>query len=326
MNLTRNEFAIYLPAVNDSYAAEVCKPLNPARPFPAGLTLRDLVFWEPNSLWHYPYLLHSIGLYSVGTLPDNAVTQRHRSNNMLLGDSGGFQIGRGSMKGLKSLRSGPMLAQDAINAWKQEFEAREWIIGWLDTYADYAMTIDMPLWATSSAGAKSPFHNCSTDQLIGMTVSNLKLIENRATGRAKWLNVVQGGVDTTQIKVWWDAVKWFRKGGWAMAGSAGVKGGLVNLLSTLLMMRDDRAFDDGQDWIHALGVSTPKWAVLLSAIQQAINQFNPKLRVSFDSSSPFQTGGRYEDVAQTPAFTNIESTWSIGTESAPQSALHAPRI
>ena len=321
--LHRDAYAVYLPAVNDTYAAETSKELADDRPFPSGLTLSDLVFWEPNELWYYPYLLHSIGLYSVGSLPNNTVTQRNRLSNTLVGDSGGYQIGKGSMKGLSKIRAKPMPAQAAVDAWQQESRARELITGWLDTYADYAMTLDMPLWAASPDGASSPFHNCTTAQLIDMTVQNLRFIGRRADGQAKWLNVVQGGETEADIALWWDAVKSFRRGGWALAGSAGAKGGIANMLRTLLMMRDDGAFDPGQDWVHVLGISTPKWAVLLSAVQQALRQYNPSLRVSFDSSSPFQTGGRYEDVALTPAFTTDEGTWSIGTELAPQSRLHA---
>jgi hypothetical protein len=318
MSLTKDEYAIYLPAVNEGYAAEVCKQLKGNRPFPEDLILRDLIFWEPNSLWYYPYLLHSVGLYSVGALPNNAVTQRNRSHSTLIGDSGGFQIGRGSMKGLKSLRQEPMPAQDAVNAWQQEYEARKWVVNWLQTYADYGMTIDMPLWAASASGAKSPFHNCSTAQLIDMTVNNLKFIDRSANADAKWLNVVQGGDSIADIPIWWDAVKWFRKGGWAAAGSAGARGGLANMLSTLLMMRDDDAFSTGQDWLHVLGVSTPTWAVLLTAIQRALRKFNPALKVSFDSSSPFQLGGRYEEIALTPDFTSDVKTWAFRTERAPQ--------
>lgn len=324
MELYSDEYAIYLPAVNDGYAKTVSKLLSPPdRPFPDGITMADLVFWEPNPLWYYPYLLHSVGLYSVGSLPDNAVTQRNRANNTLIGDSGGFQIGKGSMTGLSALKEKPMPAQDAVLAWREESKARNWIVTWLDTYADYGMTIDMPLWATSKDGKSSPFHNCTTAQLIDMTVKNLEFIDRFAVGRTKWLNVVQGGENTADIPLWWNAVKWFKRGGWALAGSAGVKGGIGNMLNTLLMMRDDYAFQVGQDWLHVLGVSTTKWAILLSAIQQALRKPNPSLRVSFDSSSPFQTGGRYEDVALTPTFTSDAKTWGIGTEKAPQSRLHA---
>ena len=323
VSLTSDEYAIYLPAINDSYAAETVKELPTDRPFPDDLTLRDLVFWEPNQLWHYPYLLHSIGLYGVGSLPDNAVTQRNRANNTLVGDSGGYQIGKGKMMGLLALGAKPMPAQAAVDAWQQESRARDWIVGWLDTYADYAMTLDMPLWATSPDGASSPFHNCTTTQLIDMTVQNLRFIDSRAFGEAKWLNVVQGGETTADIALWWDAVKWFRRGGCALAGSAGAKGGIANMLRTLLMMRDDSAFEPGQYWVHVLGISTPKWAVLLSAVQQALRQYNPSLRVSFDSSSPFQIGGRYEGVALTPTFNSDVKSWSVRYERAPQSRLHA---
>ena len=321
--LHRDEYAVYLPAVNDSYAAETSKELPKDRPFPLGLTLRDLAFWEPNGLWYYPYLLHSVGLYSVGTLPNNTVTQRHRTNNTLVGDSGGFQIGKGSMKGLSALRAKPMPADAAVAAWQQESRARDWIVGWLDTYADYAMTLDMPLWASSPDGASSPFHSCSTAQLIDMTVQNLRFIDSRADGQAKWLNVVQGGENTSDIQLWWDAVKWFRRGGWALAGSAGAKGGIVGILQTVLMMRDDGAFEPGQDWVHILGVSTTTMAVMLTAVQQGLRRGNPDLRVSFDSSSPFQIGGRYEGVALPPAFSSDASSWSLRYENAPQSRLHA---
>lgn len=321
--LHRDGYAIYLPAINDSYAAETAKELPADRPFPSGVTLSDLVFWEPNELWYYPYLLHSVGLYPVGSLPNNTVTQRHRANNTLVGDSGGFQIGKGSMKGLRALRARPMPAQAAVDAWQQETGARDWIVGWLDTYADYAMTLDMPLWATSRDGAGSPFHNCTTTQLIEMTVQNLRFIDRRADGTAKWLNVVQGGETKADIGLWWDAVKWFKRGGWALAGSAGAKGGIASMLHTVLLMRDGGAFEPGQDWVHVLGVSTTTMAVLLTAIQQQLRRLNPNLRVTFDSSSPFQIGGRYEGVALTPTFSSDEKSWSIRYERAPQSRLHA---
>lgn len=316
------DYAIYLPAVNDSYADECSKQLAADRPFPSGLGLNDLIFWQPNALWHYPFLLHSVGLYPIGALPDNAVTQRDRSHCTLVGDSGGFQIGKGKLKGLQALRSGPMPPREAEQAWHMEFRAREHIVGWLDTYSDYAMTIDMPLWAMSKDGKESPFHNCTADQLIAMTEQNLRFIDQVATGRTKWLNVVQGDAQGLHIKAWWDAVKWFRRGGWALAGSAGARGGIVSLLRTVLTMRDEGAFDAGQDLVHVLGVSTPKWAVLLSATQRALRRTNAALRISYDSSSPFQEAARYEDVALSPEYTSDIRSWKIGVASAPQSRLH----
>ena len=102
MSLLNTDYAVYLPAVNDSFAAEALKPLPPTRPFPAGLTLSDLIFWDRgNRLWHYSHVLHSLGGHRVGTTPDNAITRAGKTDFKLIGDSGGFQIGHGTLKGLK---------------------------------------------------------------------------------------------------------------------------------------------------------------------------------------------------------------------------------
>lgn len=318
MSLYSPSYAIYLPAVNNGYVSTVASPLPQGRRFPSGSTPKDLMFWEPNSLWHYPYLLHSIGQYSVGQTPHIAMDKSNRTQSILVGDSGGYQIGKGTLNGLKYVKSEPMLAADAVEAWRHESAAREWITNWLASECDYAMTIDMPLWAQEAKGESSPFHLCERDQLIQMTVKNLRFIEKYSPNHTKWLNVIQGGSAVSDAVVWWNQVKWFRKGGWAMAGSAGIAGGLFNMLEVLLMMRDDNAFDAGQDWLHVLGVSTPFWAVALTAIQDGLRNTNPELKVSFDSSSPFQTGGRYERVALTPAYANQKSTWTFQTVTAPQ--------
>ncbi len=154
-----------------------------------------------------------------------------------------------------------------------------------------------------------------------MTVNNLKCIERYRQGRTKWLNVVQGGVNPADISAWWDAVKWFRYGGWAMAGSAGAKGGLYLMLRTLLEMRDEKAFDAGQDWVHVLGGATPTLSVMLTAIQTALRRENANMTVSFDTSSPFMVGGRFEKVDVPPTYTSDAKSWTIKTVLAPQSRL-----
>lgn len=324
MELHNTSYAIYLPAVNTGYVSTVASPLPQGRRFPNGLTPRDLMFWESNSLWHYPYVLHSIGQYSVGKAPHVAMNKASRTSSILVGDSGGYQIGAGTLKGLNYVKNKQMKAIDALDAWRRETVARDWIESWLSSECDYAMTIDMPLWAQDKKGENSPFHLCSSEQLIAMTDQNLRLIDAFGPAHVKWLNVIQGSSSVIDAIAWWDAVKWFRKGGWAMAGAAGIAGGLYNMLAVLLMMRDDKAFDAGQDWLHVLGVSTPFWAVALTAIQDGLREkTNSALKVSFDSSSPFQTGGIYEDVALTPEFGTVKSTWTIRTESAPQHPLDA---
>lgn len=322
MSLHCTNSAIYLPAVNSSYVTTVARPLPQGRRFPSGLTPKDLMFWEPNNLWEYRYLLHSIGQYKVGTDPHIAISPVYRTNSTLIGDSGGFQIGKGTLKGLTHLKNKQMKADVAVQAWRNESAARDWITNWLTSECDYAMTIDMPLWARAERGVNSPFHLCSGEQLMAMTDQNLRYIDAVSPAHVKWLNVIQGGSQIGDVLAWWDQVKWFRKGGWALAGSAGIAGGLFYMMSVLLIMRDEGAFDPGQNWLHVLGVSTPFWAVALTAIQKGLRYTNPELKVSFDSSSPFLDGGRYEDVALTPLFGKDTSTWSIKKVKAPQQPSH----
>ena len=58
---------------------------------------------------------------------------------------------------------------------------------------------------------------------------------------------------------------------------------------------------------------------MLSAIQQQLQKHaNPKLIVSFDSSSPFFTGGKLQDCAYMPTFDENPNSWSFSTDDAPQ--------
>lgn len=311
------DFAVYLPAINETYTRCLVTERLGNRLFPAGLDIGDLEFWNPkNKLWHYPYLLHSIGNYKVGSNPDNAVTRTDKTNAVVVGDSGGYQIGQGTLEGYKALTP-HMSAEAAIAAWDAADDVRNWIFGWLEANSSYAMSIDMPLWAAEEK-TNSPFSNCSREQLLQMTVNNLQYIDVRRQGHTKWLNVVQG-IDNAATEQWWNAVKKYKWGGWALAGGAGSKGGLAQLLHAVLLMRDDGAFAAGADWIHTLGVSELKWAVVLTAIQRNLRKTNPKLTISFDTSSVFQQGMRRENAYISPVLTNNAKSWVLPAESSPQS-------
>ena len=303
-------YAIYLPAVNTTYPKIIDDTLPAGRSVPANFTLDDLAFWSGNSAyWNHKFILHSIGGYDVGTDPRGPLFRKQSGDFLMLGDCGGFQIGKGTLKGLKDLTQG-MTEHEAVSAWGRNYEAKLWIINWLEQYCDYAMTLDMPLWATTSYGTNSPFHNCSESSLLAMTLDNLKLIEREKQGKTKWLNVIQG-TTPTNTETWWQAVKWFRGGGWSLAGAAGWRGGLYNVLRTVLTMRDEEAFEPGQDWIHFLGVSQPKWDIFLSAIQRQLRKKNPNIQISFDSASPFESGGARDQYAIPPALGTDTNDWKI---------------
>jgi hypothetical protein len=320
MKLISDDFSVYLPAVNSLYAETLIRPIPHNRQFPSSFTVEDLIFWNSISkLWHHPHFLHSVGQYKVGSTPDNAVTRRGNTDGILFGDSGGFQIGKGSLIGLVGLKPN-MNADDACSIWRNSYAVRQWILGWLETNTNYAMTIDMPLWATSEI--ESPFHQCTHDQLTQLTVENLKFIDSHRQNKTKWLNVIQGN-DMTAIKKWWDAVKWFPSSGYALSSSAGRISGLKAILAPLLMMRDENAFETGKDWLHMLGVSTAPWAIMFTAIQKGLREtVNPNLRISFDSSSPFQDAAIRESYNAIPSFGFDRKNWVFIRELVQQGRPH----
>jgi hypothetical protein len=320
-----DKFAVYLPAMQYHYASAVDNnKLIKGRDFPKDLKLTDLDFLNPKSkLWHYGYALYSAGQFTDAHPKACAVTNRDRKYTTILGDSGGFQIGKGTLRGTEHLKQAKTSAE-VCELWRQSGDIRKWIVQWLEANSDYAMTIDMPLWAKMPSNNKTPFHKCSVDELIELTVGNLEYIKRNSRGKTKWLNVLQGHRDDDS-KQWWNAVKNYRIGGWALAGSVGWRGGLENVLEMVLTMRDDNAFDKGQDWMHVLGVSQPTWAVLLTAIQRGIRQHcdNDNFRVSYDSASPFQAGGRYQNVVRYPKFTKDVASWAMTMHEAPVNPIYA---
>ena len=314
--------AIYLPAVNTTYPKIIDDTIPVSRPIPSSFTLDDLAFWSGNSTyWNHKFVLHSIGGYDVGTDPRGPLFRKQSGDFLIVGDCGGFQIGKGTLKGLKDLKQG-MTEQAAVAAWGRNYEAKLWIINWLEQYCDYAMTLDMPLWATTNYGTNSPFHNCSEASLLAMTLDNLRLIEREKQGKTKWLNVIQG-TTPENTETWWQAVKWFRGGGWSLAGAAGWRGGLHNVLRTVLTMRDEGAFELGQDWIHFLGVSQPKWDIFLSAIQRQLRKDNPHIQISFDSASPFESGGERDQYAIPPLLGTNLNDWKVSYKTFTALKSHA---
>jgi hypothetical protein len=292
------------------------------RPFPNGLTLRDLDFLNPKSkLWHYGYGLYSAGLFSDDAPRPCSVANRDRSLTTILGDSGGYQIGIGTFPGTQHIKK-EKTQDGVIRAWAQCGQVRKRVLNWLESNSDYAMTIDMPLWARVSEQSTSPFRICTEKQLLDMTIENLKFIKRYKRGNTKWLNVIQG-TDPKNSKMWWDGVKSFRFDGWALAGSVGWRGGLDSVLHNVLMMRDEGAFEEGQDWLHVLGVSQPTWAVIFSAIQRELRKENSKLRVSFDSASPFQMVGKYHDTVRYPKLTKDIKTWVLSASEVQTNSIYA---
>ena len=111
VNLTplQKDYAVYLPAISSFYSTYVAKQrlekFIPDDRVPPGFDrgIEGMNFLNPEQ----GYFTYKYGLYSAGhaqldlnksITQESMIQQRDRANTMILGDSGGYQIGKGVLK------------------------------------------------------------------------------------------------------------------------------------------------------------------------------------------------------------------------------------
>ena len=329
VNLTplQKDYAVYLPAISSFYSTYVAKQrlekfISDAR-MPAGFDrgIEGMNFLNPEQGYFY----YKYGLYSAGhaqldltkTMDHDAmIQQRDRSKTMILGDSGGYQIGKGILK------------FDWLDfEGKAANKTRDDILNWLELTADWSMMLDVPTWAcdhihSPKTGLKS-FEDC----LEKTRHNNKYFLENRL-GATKFLNVLQGSNWDT-AEAWYEGVKefsdktvWGDKAaeGWAMGGANMCKMHIT--LRRLITMRFDGMLE-GKDWMHFLGTAQLDWSCYLTSIQRQIRKHvNPNFTISFDCASPFIA------TAHGLVYTNSQHTakrWSVIMDKAPDNKALASR-
>ena len=261
--------AIYLPALQSSYARAVLKAPKKGQKLPPNIAMSDFNFFDRNSNL---FSVHA-ALYSAGTTsnylnpPDCMVTTRVRGDaqdTLVIGDSGGYQIASGNL---------------ALTNKK-----REDIYHWLTKYCDLAMTLDVPTGPMYEG--KEDYYR-TFDECLKTTLGHLEAFKQLgAENENKFLNVLQG-VGMYDCDIWYDEVKHYNFHGWAIAGR---KANPLQLqLWRLIKLIEDGKFDRDATWIHFLGIGDLKTAVLLTTIRDALRDRFPKctIEVSYDTSTPF---------------------------------------
>jgi hypothetical protein len=197
---------------------------------------------------------------------------RDRKFSTIVGDSGGYQLGKGVIK----------------FDWK-DFEGnkanavRSNILNWLELTSDWAMTLDVPSWAADDLNSPKTGLKSFQDCLDG-TIYNNKFFQKNRLGQTKFLNVLQGD-DWETAQIWYEQVKDFEFEGWGMGGINMCD--MEVLLKRLIIMRDEKKLD-GKDWMHVLGTSQLDWACYLTQVQRQVRKhINPNFTISFDSASAF---------------------------------------
>ena len=290
LTVRAKKYSLYMPSMQISSAKSICMDADQwqAPRLPHNLEPSDFNYLDPsNRYWSYLYALASAENFK-GT-ENNAITGRHAAS-FILGDSGGFQIGKGTGDAGRWKGYGE---QKVSTAFRQTTILRD-VTDWCEIHCNYAMTLDLPLWVRRPKFKATPFHHCGVDTLLQLTLENLEYLQDRADKRCRYLNVLQGDKPSEE-EHWYRGVKRFKFDGWSFAGGVGVNGGPYRILRRLLIMRDQKRLDPGYDWLHLLGLSQYPWAPMMTAIQRGVRRFvkNEDFTISYDSSTPYRMASQY---------------------------------
>ena len=319
LSILQRDYAIYLPAISTFYNGYISKQRLsdhvPQNRIPKGFDrgIEGMNFLNENE----GYFTYKYGLYSAGHAKldltksleqESMIQQRDRTKTLILGDSGGFQIGKGVLKFDWMNFEGP-----------EASKVRQQILEWLELTADWSMMLDVPTWACDHNHTKKTGLKTFEDCLDKTRFNNEYFLKNRL-GHTKFLNVLQGG-DWERAEQWYQSVKefsdpkiWGDKAaeGWAMGGANMSRMDVT--LKRLMTMRDDGMLE-GKDWMHFLGTAQLDWSCYLTLIQRQVRKhINPNFNISFDCASPFIA------TAHGLVYTNVQHTnkrWSVIMEKAP---------
>ena len=331
-NLTKQykDYAVYLPSLQYQYSNFATKKNaetnRDAKRIPKNFKTEWLNFLDTNSkLWHCGYTLYSCGQFDKKQIRSrDMIAERNADESVVIGDSGGFQLGTGSITSkeeelhLERYKNDP----NAQYAKWQECGFRERTLRWLDRYTDYAMTLDMVLWAAEEYeqpnAKKSQLRKLSVQQLIDLSVDNLRYFaDNRGRGSrsTKFLSVLQD-IGNGTGEAWYQAVKDFEFEGFALGSETG---GLLNSMWWLRRLLNDGKLDKSE-WIHTLGKSPPINSVVYTAAQRALRKAlgRDDFTISLDSSSPHQLAGKQKKLVVPPNFTSDRKTWKVKGWTMPQ--------
>lgn len=296
-NLTdsQKDYAHFLPALSGFYATYVGKQrfdnyVDPAR-IPSNFNngVESLNYLDPNNgQFYYKWTLYSAGHAELDinkhAPKEDMIRNRNRNSSWVLGDSGGFQIGKGVWEGDWKDPSCPRAQKK-----------REQVLTWMDAYMDYGMILDIPAWvARSPAGQRATGITSYAEAVQGTFINNDWFIRNR-NGNCKFLNVLQGE-NHADAEDWYQHMKKYSDpkhypnehfNGWSMGGQNMCDVHLV--LKRLIALRYDGLLEKGvQDCMHFLGTSKLEWACLLTDIQRAVRKHhNENFMITFDCASPF---------------------------------------
>ena len=257
---TQNDYAYFLPATSGFYSSFIGYqrhryPYVQPNRIPANFTndVESLNFLEPGAgLFNYKWCLYSAGHANLDLTKndDRESLFRNRKrdgSSWVLGDSGGFQIGKGVWAGDWRDPTGPEVAAkmaecvakgvelvpqldasgnvkldkngnpkmskiDHVKLYQAELDAaqkkREQVLTWMDALMDYGMVLDIPAWVARSPVGAAATKISSYQQAVEATKYNNEYFIKHRNGNCKFLNVLQGE-NHAQADDWYAQMKDF---------------------------------------------------------------------------------------------------------------------
>lgn len=258
LTATQQDYAVFLPATSGFYSTFVGKqrygnyvdPVRIPKSFKSGV--EGLNYLEPEKgEFYYRWCLYSAGHANLDLTKfdesEDMFRNRDRSTSWVLGDSGGFQIGKGVWEGewrdptsavvhatmadcvSKGIETVPLLDNDGnptydkkgnpkttkvnhVKLYQARLDAaqkkREQVLAWMDALMDYGMVLDIPAWVERSPAGKLATGITSYDEAVDATIYNNEYFMKHRTGNCKFLNVLQGETHT-QADDWYSKMKDF---------------------------------------------------------------------------------------------------------------------
>jgi len=210
-------------------------------------------------------------LVSAGTFGNNNILKNWEidiDKNIVLGDSGGFQL--------------------ATNKVEYSDKFREKIFNWLENNTNYAMNLDFPPYSLSKISKNQ--QEIMFKERLDISVKNFKYFYDNKTGKTKYINILQGKTPD-HLNMWFDNIKDFDfDGGWAI-GSC-INEPVYNALLSFSLLLERGVLDKYKNkrfnkpiLLHYLGYTTIKKIIPLFYLQKKLNENNINIHISFDSSS-----------------------------------------
>lgn len=250
----------------------------------------DLELLNSSSLAPAPEQLNSAGNANLDPAAGHLeyyFRQRDRSKTFVIGDSGGFQIGKGVIKA------------DWTNMDLRAVKARKLVHDWQQSWCDWGATLDVPTWIVNHPRAMKNSNISNVAQANAVTLRNLDYYLENSTGTCRWLNVLQGNT-FAEADDFYSMVKHYAQPrsdrdhtrGWCL-------GAVQSYDPEAILLRIAALVEDGliatTQRLHFLGQGKIEQILLFDALADALRQhLNPEIQVSCDSSTPLLRGSKGE--------------------------------